>query len=527
MYSLYHAADLQIESDCATIIPTMNDEPRPASNVPEYSVSELSAGLRRTVEDAYAFVRVRGEISGFKRHSSGHLYFALKDAEAVLDAVCWRGSAGKLALAPADGMEVIATGRLTTYPGRSKYQMVVERMEPAGQGALLKMLEDRKKRLMAEGLFDPARKRPIPFLPEVIGVVTSPTGAVIRDILHRLAERFPRRVLLWPVAVQGEGAAEQVAAAIRGFNALEAGGAVPRPDVLIVARGGGSLEDLMAFNEEVVVRAAAESRIPLISAVGHETDTTLIDFASDLRAPTPTAAAEKAVPVRAELIATMAELGSRMVGAVMRGLEERRSRLGHTFRALPHPRRVLEDCTRRLDERAERLGNAPRVLLERRRAELDRLAARLRHPREQLAEARHRLDGLTTRLDHAMKTAIGGEKAALERNALRLEQSSARLAQAMPRLLDDRARRLAQAAQLLESYSYHNVLKRGFAVIRDGGGKPVTSAEGAKPGAALNVEFADGNVGVRVEGSGQPPASPAPKPQRKPPIPDGRQGSLL
>jgi exodeoxyribonuclease VII large subunit len=500
----------------------MNDD-RPPSNVPEYSVSELSAGLRRTVEDAFSFVRVRGEISGFKRHSSGHLYFALKDAEAVLDAVCWRGAAAKLAIGPEDGMEVVATGRLTTYPGRSKYQMVVERMELAGQGALLKMLEDRKKRLMAEGLFDPARKRPIPFLPEVIGVVTSPTGAVIRDILHRLAERFPRRVLLWPVAVQGEGAAQQVAAAIRGFNALVFGGPVPRPDVLIVARGGGSLEDLMAFNEEMVVRAAAESEIPLISAVGHETDTTLIDFAADLRAPTPTAAAEKAVPVRAELIATVADLGARMVGAAQRGLEERRARLGHTFRALPHPRRVLEDCERRLDDRAERLGNAPAVLLERRRAELDRLAARLRHPREQLAEAGHRLAALATRLDHAMKTVLDAERAAGERNALRLEQAAGRFAQAMPRLLEDKARRVAQAGQLLESYSYRNVLKRGFAVVRDEHGQPVVAAAGAQPGAALGVEFADGSVGVRVDGSAPPP----PKPHRKPPPPDGRQGSLL
>lgn len=501
----------------------MNDE-RPPSNVPEYSVSELSAGLRRTVEDAFSFVRVRGEISGFKRHSSGHLYFALKDAEAVLDAVCWRGSAAKLAIGPEDGMEVVATGRLTTYPGRSKYQMVVERMELAGQGALLKMLEDRKKRLMAEGLFDTSRKRPIPFLPEVIGVVTSPTGAVIRDILHRLAERFPRHVLLWPVAVQGDGAAAQVAAAIRGFNDLAPGGPVPRPDVLIVARGGGSLEDLMAFNEEVVVRAAAQSEIPLISAVGHETDTTLIDFASDLRAPTPTAAAEKAVPVRAELIATVADGAARLVGAMQRGLEERRTRLGHTFRALPHPRRVLEDCERRLDERGERLGNAPAVLLERRRAELDRLAARLRHPREQLAEAGHRLATLAARLDHAMKTVLGAEKGACERNALRLEQSAARLAQAWPRLLDDRTRRVAQAGQLLESYSYRNVLKRGFAVVRDEHGTPVTSAAGARPGSALAVEFADGQVGVRVEGSAVPPAPKAP---RKPAAPDGRQGSLL
>ena len=263
-------------------------------NVPEFSVSELSHRLKRSVEESFAWVRVRGEISGFKRPASGHLYFALKDADAVLDAVCWKGQAARLGVKPEDGLEVICSGKLTTYPGRSKYQMIVERMELAGLGALMAMLEQRKKKLAAEGLFDAERKRALPYLPRVIGVVTSPTGAVIRDILHRLHDRFPTRVLLWPVLVQGEGAADQVARAIAGFNALPADGPVPRPDILIVARGGGSLEDLMAFNEESVVRAAAASRIPLISAVGHETDTTLIDFASDRRAPTPTAAAEMA-----------------------------------------------------------------------------------------------------------------------------------------------------------------------------------------------------------------------------------------
>jgi exodeoxyribonuclease VII large subunit len=268
------------------------------TNVPVYSVGELSGALKRTIEQTYGYVRVRGEISGCKRHSSGHIYLALKDMDAVMDAVCWRGSAGRLKVDPADGIEVIATGRLTTFPGRSKYQMVIEQMELAGEGALLKLLEERKRKLAAEGLFAAERKRPLPYLPTVIGVVTSPTGAVIRDILHRLNERFPRHVLLWPVAVQGDGAAEQVARAIDGFNRIAPGGPIPRPDLLIVARGGGSLEDLMAFNEEIVVRAAAASRIPLISAVGHETDTTLIDFASDRRAPTPTAAAEMAVPDR-------------------------------------------------------------------------------------------------------------------------------------------------------------------------------------------------------------------------------------
>ena len=299
----------------------MNDAPSltdARSNLPEYSVTEISALLKRTVEQNFSYVRVRGEISGFKRHSSGHCYLALKDEDAVLDAVIWRPNVARLAVKPEDGMEVVCTGRLTTYPGRSKYQLVIESVELAGIGALLKLLEARKAKLAAEGLFAEERKQKLPYLPEVIGVVTSPTGAVLRDILNRLDDRFPRRVLVWPVAVQGEGAALQVAAAIAGFNALKPDGAVPRPDLLIVARGGGSLEDLMAFNEEVVVRAAAASEIPLISAVGHETDTTLIDYASDRRAPTPSAAAEMAVPVRLELMAEIAAKATRLARGASR-----------------------------------------------------------------------------------------------------------------------------------------------------------------------------------------------------------------
>src|SRR5882672_7486265 len=303
----------------------MNDLPiaaPPRSNLAEYTVSELSRALKRSIEENFAYVRVRGEISGWKRHNSGHCYLCLKDSEAVLDAVCWRTTVMRLGIKPEDGMEVVCTGRLTTFPGRSKYQLVIETIELAGIGALLKLLEERRRRLAAEGLFAAERKKKLPFLPELIGIVTSPSGAVIRDILHRLADRFPRRVLLWPVAVQGEGAAAQVAAAINGFNRLPAEGPVPRPQLIIVARGGGSLEDLMAFNEEIVVRAAAASRIPLISAVGHETDTTLIDFASDRRAPTPTAAAEMAVPVRLELIAEIAAKSVRLANALARGLNE-------------------------------------------------------------------------------------------------------------------------------------------------------------------------------------------------------------
>src|SRR5579864_6764288 len=297
-----------------TVAAAWGDASPARPNLPEYTVSELSLALKRAIEDGFSHVRVRGEVSGFKRHGSGHCYFALKDADAVLDAVCWRMTAIRLAVKPEDGMEVVCSGRLTTYPSRSKYQLVVDSIELAGVGALLKLLEERRRRLADEGLFAEERKKKPPFLPEVIGIVTSPTGAVIRDILHRLADRIPRRVLLWPVAVQGEGAAAQVAAAIDGFNRIGPRARVPRPDVIIVARGGGSLEDLMAFNEEIVVRAAARSAIPLISAVGHETDTTLIDHAADLRAPTPTAAAEIAVPVRLDLVADLAGKEARLSG---------------------------------------------------------------------------------------------------------------------------------------------------------------------------------------------------------------------
>src|SRR5215471_9196457 len=330
--------------------PVLPQSGAPRPNLPEFTVSELSAALKRRIEESFSYVRVRGEVSGFKRHSSGHCYLALKDAEAVLDAVCWRGTALRLQVKPEDGMEVVCTGRLTTFPGRSKYQLVIETMELAGIGALLKLLEERKRRLAAEGLFAAERKRKLPFLPQVIGIVTSPTGAVIRDILHRLADRFPRQVLLWPVAVQGEGAAAQVAAAINGFNRLPADGPVPRPQLIIVARGGGSLEDLMAFNEEIVARAAAASAIPLISAVGHETDTTLIDHASDRRAPTPTAAAEMAVPVRLDLVAELAGKSSRLSAGLARLVAERRLHLAGLARGLPDPHDLIGAAAQRLDD---------------------------------------------------------------------------------------------------------------------------------------------------------------------------------
>jgi len=486
------------------------NSPPPSHNAPEYSVAELSNALKRTVEQTYDNVRVKGEISGFKRHGSGHLYFALKDAEAVLDAVCWRGQAGRLSIQPEDGMEVIAQGRLTTYPGRSKYQMVVERMELAGQGALLKLLEDRKRKLAAEGLFEQSRKKRIPFLPGVIGVITSPTGAVIRDILHRLSDRFPRHVLLWPVAVQGDGAAAQVAAAIDGFNAIKPGGLVPRPDLLIVARGGGSLEDLWAFNEEVVVRAAAASDIPLISAVGHETDTTLIDFASDLRAPTPTGAAEMAVPVRRDLILQVMDRGRRLVAGAGRLLDERRLRLDGLGRGLPDLRRRVQELAQTLDDRSERLANALPNLLQRRKAQLDQLGARLRSPREQIAGKSHQLSTLATRLDGAMK--------------------ASRMAAAWPRLMERRRDRLARSSALLESYSYEQVLKRGFALVRDEAGEAVTTADQAQAKGRLTVTFqGQQSVAVSVEGAANAPASHRPAAAKPAPKGKGdeRQGSLL
>ncbi len=499
----------------------------PAShNFPEYSVSEISNALKRTVEQTYDNVRVKGEISGFKRHSSGHCYFALKDSEAVLDAVCWRGSAGRLSIQPEDGMEVVATGRLTTYPGRSKYQMVIERLELAGQGALLKLLEDRKRRLAAEGLFESARKKKIPFLPAVIGVVTSPTGAVIRDILHRLADRFPRHVLLWPVAVQGETAAEQVAAAIDGFNRIQPGGPIPLPDLLIVARGGGSLEDLWAFNEEIVVRAAAASAIPLISAVGHETDTTLIDFAADLRAPTPTGAAEMAVPVRRDLMLQTIECGRRLIAATGRLVGERRNRLDGLSRGLPDLSRRIEDLMRSLDDRAERLGNALPNDLARRRTSLIQTASRLRHPREQIAQKRHALEQRATRLDAAMRAGRAAESARLERQSQALEQMAMRLEGALPRFIAARRTGLERLAALLDSFSYEQVLRRGFALVRDGAGEAVTAAAAAHPGDHWTVTFqGQQTVPVTVDGSHVPTKAASRKTSSK--ARDVRQGTLL
>ena len=451
----------------------------PRSNLPEYTVSELSAALKRSIEDNFSQVRVRGEISGWKRVASGHCYFALKDADAVIDAVCWRLTAVRLALKPEDGMEVVCSGRLTTYPGRSKYQLVIDTVELAGIGALLKLLDERRQRLAAEGLFAAERKKKLPFLPEVIGIVTSPTGAVIRDILHRLADRFPRRVLLWPVAVQGEGAAAQVAAAIAGFNRIAAGGAVPRPDLIIVARGGGSLEDLMAFNEEIVVRAAAASTIPLISAVGHETDTTLIDHASDRRAPTPTAAAEIAVPVRLDLVADLGGKAGRLAGGLSRLLSERRLRLEGLGRGLPDPRDLLGAATQRLDDRAERLRLAIAGCLATARQRLDLAAAGLRPTAlaADIGRARERLADIEPRLAAAFGRCLAAKRDGLDNFAGRLATHSER---------------------------HESLLARGYVVVRDSSERVVTDAIKVRPNAALELEFYDGKVGVIAGGSRRP-----------------------
>jgi exodeoxyribonuclease VII large subunit len=472
-------------------------------NIPEWSVSELSAALKRTVEDAYGFVRVRGEVSGFKGPSpSGHCYFRLKDDKAVLDGVIWKGVWGRMRVKPEEGLDVIVTGKLTTFAGSSKYQLVIDTLEPAGVGALMKLLEERKKKLAAEGLFAEARKQLIPFLPNVIGVVTSPTGAVIRDILHRLADRFPRRVLVWPVRVQGEQSAAEVANAITGFNALPERGALPRPELIIVARGGGSLEDLWSFNEEIVVRAAAASMIPLISAVGHETDITLIDFAADRRAPTPTAAAEMAVPVRSELLGHLAALGSRMLACWQRGLEQRRKELYLLSRALPAADELLSVPRQRLDACAERLPRALRANAQLHRTQLTRTAARL-SPRL-----------LKLRLARSSEIVV-----ALGQRANRAHDN----------FLKRRADRLRSAGQLLAAFSYRGVLARGFALVRDGDGNPLRSATSVIGHMKLNIEFSDGRVGATADGEGAPvapKAKPAPKQKPRGDKPSG-QGTLL
>nr|WP_232489122.1 exodeoxyribonuclease VII large subunit [Rhodobacter amnigenus] len=495
------------------------DAAAPQGNQPEYTVSELSGAVKRVIEGEFGLVRVRGEVGRVSRPASGHLYFDLKDDRSVIAAISWKGQVARMQVRPEEGMEVVATGRMTTFPGQSKYQLIVEDVAPAGAGALMAMLEKRKAALAAEGLFDPARKKAIPFLPEVIGVVTSPSGAVIRDILHRLRDRFPRHVLVWPVAVQGQACAPEVAAAIRGFNAIEPGGAVPRPDLIIVARGGGSLEDLWGFNEEIVVRAAAASRIPLISAVGHETDTTLIDFAADRRAPTPTAAAEMAVPVRMELLAAVDGLGARAVRAAVNGVGLRGQRLRDLGRALPRLEALVQGPAQRLDLWSGRLGAALGMAAARKRQVFGAKAGLVRpelllglvaHRRRDLGERAARLDGLAERRGERLRARLDGLAGRLEPSLARIvgdaerkvRDGRSKLADVAERLEAAPAARFARLEQRLEALDrtrvtlgYAETLKRGFAVVR-GDGAVVTSKAAAERAAALEIEFADGRVAL-------------------------------
>ncbi|MCP1198537.1 exodeoxyribonuclease VII large subunit [Notoacmeibacter sp. MSK16QG-6] len=447
------------------------------SNAEEFTVSDLSSALKRVVEDRFGHVRVRGEITGYRGpHSSGHAYFGLKDERARLDAVVWRTTFQQLAFKPEEGLEVIATGKLTTYPGSSKYQIVIDRIEPAGEGALMALLEARRKALAAEGLFEEGRKKALPFLPMTVGVVTSPTGAVIRDICHRIADRFPLHVIVWPVRVQGETSGEEVARAISGFDALPADGNLPRPDVLIVARGGGSLEDLWGFNDEAVVRAVSACSIPVISAVGHETDWTLIDHVADRRAPTPTGAAEMAVPVRAELDAAIATFSARLGAAHRRLLDRRFQELRSLARALPSVDALLAIPRRRHDEAAGRLSRA--------------LSSGVELRRNRLIHLTDRLSPLV--LDRQVRT---------ERQ--KLTTAGDRLRPAIVRILERRRERLSSTARLIEVLSHHKVLARGYAVVRDSDQNILTRAGDIFPGMAIHLEMDGGTVDATAVGQSE------------------------
>jgi exodeoxyribonuclease VII large subunit len=521
------------------------------ANVAEYTVSELSSAIKRALEEGFGYVRLRGEVSGYRGpHASGHCYFALKDDRAKIEAVIWRGVWSKLRIRPEEGMEVIATGKISSFPGSSKYQIVIEALEPAGLGALMAQLEERKKKLAAEGLFDEARKRPIPFLPKVVGIVTSPTGAVIRDMLHGFTERFPTRVIVWPVRVQGEGSAAEVAAAVRGFNAIAPGGLVPRPDVLIVARGGGSLEDLWGFNDEMVVRAVAESTLPVISAVGHETDWTLIDLVADARAPTPTKAAEWAVPKLSDLTETTGTLGLRLGVSVRRLMESHRRDLKSAARALPRPDDLVALPRQRLDAAGARLGRALVSNTHAHHARHVRISARLQAGlvANRILRSRDRLDALGRRGAQALGRAAAVRRARLERLTGRLVPSGAavriercrerfraldgRLGYALIAVTRHHRRVLDGHSKMLATLSYNSVLKRGYALVRDARGATVRSASAVAPGDRLHIELAEGHLDAEAlarpredesaPGSGKPGV---------PPVPGGhgrnRQGSLF
>ena len=475
-----------------------NSETEQQGNVTEFTVSELSFAIKRAIEDGFSYVRVRGELGRISRPASGHIYLDLKDEKSVLSGIIWRGQAAKMKVQPEQGMEVIASGRLTTYPGQSRYQIIIDSLEPAGAGALLAQLEKLKKKLAGEGLFDEERKKPIPFLPKVVGIVTSPSGAVIRDMLHGFEERFPVHVFVWPVRVQGETCGAEVAAAIRGFNAFDEGGGMPRPDVLIVGRGGGSLEDLWGFNEEQVARAVAESSIPLISAVGHETDWTVIDLVADARAPTPTKAAEWAVPVLSDLLERLAENRHRLGIAQRRALDQRRIALKAASRGLPKLSDLLALPRQRFDAASDRL---PRALLAGTRAHATRLTR---------ASARLRPGML------AQKTHQAREK--LTRNNERAGRALRLMVETLRRVLDGRA-------QLLLSLGHHSVLARGFVLVRDSAGHMVREARSISTGDALELEFSDGRVAATAGKS--TPSKGAGKPRSSGGSGGGPQGSLF
>jgi exodeoxyribonuclease VII large subunit len=492
-------------------------------NLAELTVTELSLALKRTVEDRFGLVRVRGEITGFKgAHSSGHCYFALKDDRSRLEAVVWKTSFARIRAKMAEGLEVIVTGKLTTFPGTSKYQIVVESVEPAGVGALMALIEERKRKLAAEGLFAGERKQLLPYMPMVIGVVTSPTGAVIRDVLHRISDRFPLHVMVWPVRVQGETCGAEVTNAIRGFNAIEPRGRLKRPDIIIVARGGGSIEDLWGFNDEAVVRAAADSMIPLISAVGHETDWTLLDLAADKRAPTPTGAAEMAVPVKAELEAFAAALSARLRSAISRNLGQAKSELMAARRGLGTPESILSDPRQRFDAAAGRLGRALELAITRKRRSFSAIAGRL--SRRQLED---RLAYTKRNLVQCERRLIAGLNASNKRKREDFARVSARLShRPLARIALHARQRLDGTWRLISSLSHESVLQRGFALVRDASGKAVTSAAQISTGDAFKVELHDGTIDA-VAGGAEAGARPSPatRPSKKAPPPG--QGDLF
>ena len=513
--------------------PAATGTPSAKTNVAELTVSELSNAVKKTLETTYGYVRLRGEISGYRGpHASGHCYFSLKDEKSKIEAVIWRGVFSTLRFKPQEGLEVIATGKVTTYPGSSKYQIVVEALEPAGAGALMALLEERKRKLAEEGLFDEARKQLLPHFPRVIGIVTSPTGAVIRDMLHGFDERFPAHVLIWPVRVQGETCAVEVAQAIKGFNALPIGGPIPRPDVLIVARGGGSLEDLWGFNEEIVVRAAAASAIPLISAVGHETDWTLIDLAADARAPTPTKAAEWAVPKYSELIDQTAKLSDRLRIGLRRALESHRSALRAAQRGLPRPQDLVALPRQRFDSTSQRLGRALSANTAAHAQALAKIA-----PRLQARLLRQRVDTADKHLRLTWQRGTNALSRYTGTRRTRMERISGRLT---PRLVSNRLDRwramLEAQTNMLSSLSYQSVLRRGFALVRDQNGHAIRQAASLEADTFLNIEFADGHVSARTLAAGEqaPVAAPAakttstrPPATKKSSSTGGSQGSLF